>query len=65
MSLEFDYKRHCFGVKDTIGGVFCYYNSYTVAKQRMAELSAEFNRINNFAVPKPGSVLLIPVVLVQ
>lgn len=62
LNSTFEYKQHCFAVTDTIMGAIRKYNNCSLSEEDRTALMVEFNRVNNSTVPRPGSVLLIPVV---
>jgi hypothetical protein len=54
-------KPHMFMPGQTVQGAVKQYNLYDTTKEEIIELMAQFNKINDNAIPKPGMNMMIPI----
>ena len=59
--MKYNYTQHMFMTGQTIHAVLKKYNNMVADDDTLSALVDEFNKINNNAVPRIGSVLQIPV----
>lgn len=61
--MKFDYIQHLFMPSQTINGIIRMHNNMVSDKDILEALVAEFNKVNENAVPRVGTNFKIPVII--
>ncbi len=61
--MKFDYIQHLFMPSQTINGIIRMHNNMVSDKDIIEALVAEFNKVNENAVPRVGTNFKIPVII--
>lgn len=61
--MKFDYIQHLFMPSQTINGIIRMHNNMVSDKDILEALVAEFNKVNENAVPRVGTNFNIPVII--